>query len=265
MPPESDKRFAKISNGMRIIGRTAYWIVAVALVAAVLVSLGYTAAQALLIALMFFPCALALELLLPKAETPLHRGYAFGALLIMEILFMLLIHHWLDLPDSQGFRFMLDIHPVMTNPVFLGAALSLLALGDYYWGRWLERRLADKPRPVTFLSDRHSVTLDAHDIAFIESNDTEVRIFTRDGRSYRNKTAISQWEALLGPSFLRIHRSYLVNRAIIASVSDTSVTLSTDIGPAAGTPDTPLPPELPVSRKYRTSVISFGNQSFSAH
>ncbi|MBO7070735.1 MAG: LytTR family transcriptional regulator DNA-binding domain-containing protein, partial [Bacteroidales bacterium] len=93
------------------------------------------------------------------------------------------------------------------------------------------------PRQITFFSDRKSVTLSLDEIAYIESNDTEVSIVTREGRSYRNKTGISQWENLLGETFVRIHRSYLVNRACITEIG-------TDTLLAAGT-------ELPISRKYR--------------
>ena len=67
-----------------------------------------------------------------------------------------------------------------------------------------------------------------------------MRLYLRDGQSYRNKTGITQWENLLGEGFLRIHRSYLVNRALAEP----------------DTPDTVRIGEisLPVSRKYRDRV-----------
>ena len=85
-----------------------------------------------------------------------------------------------------------------------------------------------------------SVTLNLADIVYIESNDTEVRIVTISGGSYRNKTGISQWENLLGDDFLRIHRSYLVNiKHITAADSDAVFIGNTN---------------LLVSRKYKESV-----------
>lgn len=78
------------------------------------------------------------------------------------------------------------------------------------------------------------------DIAYVESNDTEVRIVTVDGESHRNKTGIGQWENLLGDDFLRIHRSYLVNIGLAALTSPDTVTVG----------DVPLP----VSRKYKETV-----------
>ena len=61
-----------------------------------------------------------------------------------------------------------------------------------------------------------------------------------DGEAYRNKTGISQWENLLGEDFLRIHRSYLVNRTLSAMQNPEQVCVG-------GV-------QLPVSRKYRDRV-----------
>ena len=131
---------------------------------------------------------------------------------------------------------------MLINPAFLGLILTVLSIGDYYWSKWLDRRFKAKDRTVTFFSERKSVTLPLTDIAYVESNDTEVRIVTTSGESFRNKTGISQWENLLGGGFLRIHRSYLVNTSY-ASLS------SPDLVTVVGR-------ELPVSRKYKESVKS---------
>jgi DNA-binding LytR/AlgR family response regulator len=84
------------------------------------------------------------------------------------------------------------------------------------------------------------VTLRQAEIAYVESNDTEVRIVTASGDTYRNKTGISQWENLLGDGFLRIHRSYLVNTALSVLGAQDTVSIN-------GT-------SLPVSRKYKENV-----------
>ena len=123
---------------------------------------------------------------------------------------------------------------------------SALSVGDFLWAKWLSRRFKEQDRTVTFFSDRQSVTLKVADIAYVESNDTEVRIITQAGESYRNKTGIAQWENLLGEGFLRIHRSYLVNVASASLSSADTVTVGND--------------RLPVSRKYKESVISVLNR-----
>lgn len=223
---------------MKILGRIAFWLVALALVTAILISLDYTPGQAVLISLVFFPCAIALEFFLPKAETIRSKISLSLAVLVSTVLLLLIVHRLLWSPFMKSrVWFILDVQPVLVNPVFLGLILTMLALGDYAWRKWLGRRLQAEPRQITFFSDRKSVTLSEAEIAYIESNDTEVRLVTPDGRSFRNKTGISQWENLLGAPFVRIHRSYLVNRACIESVGTDSLV-------AAGT-------TLPISKKYR--------------
>jgi hypothetical protein len=227
----------RIFVNMKTVARIAYWILATALIAAILLSLEYTVPQALLIGLVFCPCAIALEYLLPKATSFRDKVYLSLALLTTTVLLLFLVHHLLWGPLMRGKTIqVIDVKPLLVNPIFLGAIMTLMALGDEKWHKWLDRRFIDKPRTLTFFSDRKTVTLDVAQIAYIESNDTEVRVVTREGQSFRNKTGIGQWENLLGVGFVRIHRSYLVNAAAATFTSD-SVTVGGK--------------QLPVSRKYR--------------
>ena len=66
------------------------------------------------------------------------------------------------------------------------------------------------------------------------------RLRSRDGQHYRNRNGIQQWENLLAPAFLRIHRSFLVQSA-------DAVLTATDLVTIGGQ-------ALPVSRKYKDSV-----------
>ena len=124
---------------------------------------------------------------------------------------------------------------------WLAAILAILAYGHYLLVKWLEKKYPTE-RPITFTSDYKKVSLKKEDILYVESRDSEVWIVTRDGRQYRNKTGIGQWENLLGPGFLRIHRAFLVNLF--------DATLSApDLVTIAGQ-------SIPVSRKYKDSVKS---------
>ena len=131
---------------------------------------------------------------------------------------------------------------MLINPVFLGLILTALAIGDYFWTKWINKRFKSKERTITFFSERRKVTLKLTDIAYVESNDTEVRIVTTTNESYRNKTGIGQWANLLGDDFLRIHRSYLVNTALATLTSQDTV--SVGVGQI----------QLPISRKYKEFV-----------
>ena len=227
---------------MRIAGRIAYWLAAIALIAAILGSLDYSLGQAVLIALALCPCALALEYLMPKARKPMDKVYLSLAVLVSVIAMIIVLHYslWMTISEEGFVTERKEVSPMLINPVFLGLILTTFSLGDFFWSKWLHRRFKEEGRKITFFSDRKSVTLPVADIAYVESNDTEVRIVTISGDSFRNKTGITQWENLLGEGFLRIHRSYLVN------TSHSSLT-NPDTVSAGGAP-------LPVSRKYKESV-----------
>ena len=218
---------------MRLLGKIAYWLAALALLAVILVSLDYTLVQAVLISLIFCPCALALEYLMPKALSL--------AILVAVIVLILILHYsvWSGI-NQLGQSDLKNVAPMLINPAFLGLILTTLSIGDYFWSKWLDRRFKEQDRTVTFFSERKSVTLRLSDIAYVESNDTEVRIVTTAGDAYRNKTGISQWENLLGDGFLRIHRSFLVNVALASPGAQDTVTVG-DV-------------QLPVSRKYKENV-----------
>ena len=60
---------------MKTVGRISYWLAAIVVLAAILVSLDYTMVQAVLVSLLFCPCALALEFFMPKARKPIDKIY----------------------------------------------------------------------------------------------------------------------------------------------------------------------------------------------
>ena len=230
----------------RILIIVLYWIVAILLTAFLVVSLDYQFWQGLMIGLMFLPCAMALSFFLPKvAKEPAKDRIKHSIFIIFGVmslaLFLLIVTHMLFsyIKDEPINQFSQDIAPIMGNPVFLAIILTVLAYGEFRLEKWLGK--SRKHHPVTFTSDYKKVTINAEDILYLESRDSEVWVYTRDGKSYRNKTGISQWENLLGPDFVRIHRAFLVNRNDAVCSSPETVTV-------AGV-------ELPISRKYKGSVL----------
>ncbi len=234
--------FVYFCTAMRLFGRIAYWLVAIAIVAAILVSLDYSLVRAILISLLFCPCALVLEFLMPKAKRPMDKVYLSLAVLTAVLLLIIVLHEffWAKLSPDGYFIQGAPVAPMLINPAFLGIILIVLSIGDYFWAAWMDRKFKAKDRTVTFFSDRKSVSIRLADIDYVESNDTEVRIVSASGESYRNKTGIGQWENLLGDGFLRIHRSYLVNISRARFTAPDTVT----VGEV----------QLPVSRKYKESV-----------
>ena len=224
----------------------SYWLAAIILTALLLTSLDYDLWQAILMSLSFLPAAMALSFFLPKVERD-SKGkrrvvdtiYIVLGVMLMTF-FLIYLWQWLFISVNglEGWK-VWSIPAMLGNPVFVAAILAILAYGHYLLTRWLEKKYPSD-RPISFTSDYKKVSLKKEDILYIESRDSEVWIIARDGRQYRNRTGISQWENLLGPGFLRIHRSFLVNVADATLASQDLVSIGGQ--------------SIPVSRKYKDSV-----------
>jgi hypothetical protein len=222
----------------------AYWFAAMILTAFLLMSLDYDLGHAIVMSLSFLPAAMALSFFLPKVERcPVRKERllvtvciilgVMTATFFLIYLFQLLFVFVIDRTKSPSW----DLPSMLWNPVFVAAILAILAYGHYRLAKWLEKRYPSD-RPITFTSDYKKVSVKKEDILYVESRDSEVWVITRDGRQYRNKTGIGQWENLLGEGFLRIHRSFLINTAdAVFSPTSDFVTISGQ--------------SIPISRKYK--------------
>ena len=81
------------------------------------------------------------------------------------------------------------------------------------------------------------------EVAKFGINPKQALVVTFDGKGYRNRTPISQWESLLGGQFVRIHRSYLVRRDAVKEVMPDSVSVKSGA-------------VLPVSRGYKDRTVA---------
>ena len=224
----------------------SYWVLSILLVSVIVTSLGYGFVDALLIGTMFLPGALAARYFFPKVDFRNKRSgirdtiFIVLGILVGEMLLFGLAHYYLMFIRAN---FAADEVPQMlTNPVFIALVLTLLATGGYFFESWLDRKHPTPPAPITFTSERKPVTLPVEEILYVESNDDVTIVYATEGRSFRNITPISRWEAILKPRFLRIHRSYLVNKAAVSGVDVDLL----NIGET----------QLPISRKYREEVLS---------
>ena len=223
-----------------------YWLSAIFLTAFLLMSLDYYFWAAVLMSLSFLTAALALSFLLPKVDSAQSgKKRAFDTVcIILGVMMMnfLLIYLWqlvfiaFIYPEESA---MWKLPAMLGNPVFVAAVLAILAYGNYLLMKWLDKKFPSE-HPITFTSDYKKVSMKKGDILYVESRDSEVWITARDGRQYRNKTGIGQWENILGPDFLRIHRSFLVN------IADSTL-VATDMVSVGGQ-------FFPLSRKYKDSV-----------
>ena len=223
----------------------SYWVISVILVAVVLTSLGYRFLEALLIATMFLPGALAAKFSFPEVDFKnkwsgvKNTAFIVSGLLIAE-LFLFMIAHYFIMHFRNNLSDWVDFPQILANPVFIAIILTVLAAGSYFFELWLDRKHPTKPAPITFTSFRKPVTLSLEEILYVESNDDATTVVATGDRRFRNITPISHWEIILKPHFIRIHRSYLVNKNAITGI-DVDILYIGDI-------------QLPISRKYKDSV-----------
>ncbi|MCQ2158052.1 MAG: LytTR family transcriptional regulator [Bacteroidales bacterium] len=233
---------------MRKVLTISFWFAAILLVAAVMTSLRYRLAESVFIGTLFLPGALAVKYFYPKisfadkASGIKDTAFITIGIILGEIMLFLMAHYVLQAmrDDSKNFYTWSDLPDLLSNPVFIAIILSALAVGNFFFEKWLGERYPSEKKSVTFLSERKSVSLMTDEILYVESNDTVTIVVATGERQYRNKTPISQWESILEDGFIRIHRSYLINSTHIESFDKDSVI----VGGC----------ELPVSRKYLKAV-----------
>ena len=224
----------------------SYWALSILLVAVILTSLGYRFMEAVFIGTVFLPGALAAKYFFPKVDFRNRKTgvkdtvFIVLGILVAEVFLFLMTHYYI-----MRFRENMDewtaLPEILSNPVFIAVIITALAAGSYFFERWLDRIRPTAPAPITFTSDRKPVTLRLEEILYVESNDATTTVVATGDRRFRNITPISQWEAILMPQFIRIHRSYLINKEAITRVDG-------DLLYVNGI-------ELPISRKYKEAVV----------
>ena len=232
-----------------------YWTLSMVIAALVVTSVGYTFQESLFMGSMFLPGAIAAKYLLPKVSFKKRSEgiqgviYIVLAILVFEFLIIILANnviqnqrHILEVGRRYNYNdaYEMPIPGIILNPFFIPIIISVLAIGGSLIDRWLTIKHPELETPITFCSERKKVTLLPSEIIYVESCDTEVLIHASDGRTLRNRTSISQWEALLGEPFIRIHRAFLVNSKYIISYKGDTIKVGEE--------------ELPVSRKYQKSL-----------
>lgn len=224
---------------------TSYWILAVLVVSLMLMGLDYSFGDALFLGILLVPGCLACRWLIPKIRSDkkhirvINTICVIAAIMFTDILLVIWYH--LFRVNNAMWQAADNLSPMLLNPIFLGIIMAVLAYCDYLLSEFITNKYKDEDKDITFTSDYKKVTLKVAEITYIESRDTEVWIHVADGRSFRNKTPITQWQNILEGGFIRIHRSYLANRAFITSYDNESVTVNEKI--------------LPISRKNREEVI----------
>ena len=227
----------------------AYWATALIVVAMILLSLDYSFAEALFMSSLFLPGVVTAKFFLAQVrkdgsnKSVMNTVYIFGAIAVMEFLLIVCGHRLLEYIGEQNPLYLgIGVADILVNPIFVAVIIFLILAGEHMVLQ--KYKDVNEVRTVSFTSDRHKIILNRNEIVYIESNDSEVWVCATDGRKFRNKTGITQWENLLGEDFIRVHRSFIVRKESIQETLSDSLTL------ADGT-------SIPVSRKYKGNVSAF--------
>lgn len=217
-----------------------YWIVMIPAMSLVFMSVMGSFGAAFFLSVMMMPGILFVKYFIKDLSfRDRRRGiidavYFAGAALAIEYLAIFLVYWVLideGVPETAG---------IMLNPAFICFILaSLLSIEQLLKIKFFRE---DEPEKyVTFTSERRKVSLEADRIAYVESMDYEVRVVTVCGTAYPTRMKISQWEAALDDRFLRVHRSFIVNRMHVSRFDHQTVHVG----------------ELPIyiSRKYRENAL----------
>lgn len=220
-----------------------FWLVASILLAAIYKSFVASFSQSWMLATMLMPGALFARGIAPmlweKYRKRIHYWiYLFIGTMWLEYIGAIAAYWLLFELDPNSFP------DVLINPAFSLLWIGALILAEFALHKtlWPSPAAADEPM-LTFTSNRKEVRLELMQCLFIESRDRFTLVHTTDGLSYETQQKISQWEEQLN-TWVRVHRSFLVNPAHIRSHNAKAVEMAWE-GQTRN---------VPVSRTYKERV-----------
>ncbi|OFY90093.1 MAG: hypothetical protein A2266_07210 [Bacteroidetes bacterium RIFOXYA12_FULL_40_10] len=209
---------------MRRYYNLIFWVASVLLLSGVLRSITKDYYSSLLLAIALLPGVIAAKLLIKEISkndrrtAMLHSIYLAIITLLIEYLSIIFVQNYL-------FNFGLNKESeILFNPFFLWLIMiCLLSLEKLIEIKYLSVERVKENRVIEFTSERKKISIPVDSIIFIESRDYEVWVRCADGLSYRTKMNISHWEEVLDSRFIRVHRSYLVNKTHITKTDSSCV------------------------------------------
>jgi two-component system, LytTR family, response regulator len=110
---------------------------------------------------------------------------------------------------------------------------------------FIKRKIATGETPpeyVTIKSDYKYNLINISDILYVESKDDYVKFYLKDKKSILSKMTTKSTQDLLPEhTFLRIHRSFIINKTYLTSLSTSYINLSGI--------------KLPIGKKYKDEVL----------
>jgi hypothetical protein len=163
--------------------------------------------------------------------------------LVMVIVFLAFM--LLSIYDKENISLVMDNFRLFPLVMYLALFLSgFISLAIRYISGEGKEKIGGRSgtNRLEVRADRRNVTLEFSEIIYLESMSDYVRIFLREGERVITRRTISSLSAELPESFIRIHRSYIINRGYLQSWTRDNVIVG-------GV-------DLPVSRTYRKEALA---------
>lgn len=218
-----------------------YWICVVLLLSGLFMSTSANYSSALLLALASLPGVMFAKFFINDISFK-KRWMGIYHLICLAMIILLVEYLSIMLADLYLINTIIDKDAgFIFNPLFIWLmTIAFISLEILLENKINLESGEEISRFIEFTSERRKISLEIETITFIESRDDEVWVRTTSDQSYRTKMNISNWELTLDSRFIRIHRSYLVNKSHITKITPTKIWIGNK--------------SLEVSRKNRDKV-----------
>jgi len=240
-------------------GKLAFWILMVVILTFAFGSFDGDYTKAFLFVAFLMPAALGTSYLINSVLIPKyllkHRYFKFG----LYLFYTLVISLYLELVAVLlGFILLANyqyenLGPYTQNTFFLTVTVYLIVLIEAFGNLYLsfikhrealenleEREAKNSISSLVVRSNRETVSIPLNEIFFIESLSDYVKINCKRGEVV-TKERISKLPDKLTDDFVRIHRSFLVNRIYVESFTSQYIIIKNQ--------------ELPLGRKFKESAL----------
>ena len=212
------KKYTKFVS-VKHVWTILFWVAAIGFVSTIIMCLGYRFVEAVFISTLFAPCCLFVIFYFSKNKPrkgkkyALNTAFALMGAFMAEVFLFIVAHYVINVLRYTVERYFewSALPSLLVNPVFIAFMIATLSVGYWFFKQWLDKQYPSPTKAITFLSNRKPVSLMPEEIIYVESNDSITTVNATDGRKFRNKTTISQWDAILDERFIRIHRSFIEN------------------------------------------------------